>query len=72
MTSLDLVEPLGEVLMTRKGLPELYKRAHDGDVNLRGALTVKDAGQHRHALLRERVRQDAEAHFKARIGYHSL
>jgi len=37
-------------------LAESHECAHDGDVNLYGALTSEHGREHRHAFLRERMR----------------
>ena len=46
-----------EVRVRRQHLPESHERAHDLDVHLDRARAPQHARQHRHALLRESVRQ---------------
>jgi hypothetical protein len=44
---------LGKVLMSGEHLSELYKRAHDRDVDLNSARTVENATEHGNTLLGE-------------------
>lgn len=50
-----LLDLAGESAIGREHLAELHERAHDGDVDLRGAFSAQHAGKHRHALLGENV-----------------
>ncbi len=54
---LQLVQLAGEVFVRRQDFTQPDERPHDGDVDLDGPVTVKDAGQHRNALFGEGVGQ---------------
>ena len=51
----DGVEPAREFFVRSEELPQAHKGSHDFDIDLYGTLAPENTGQHRHALLRERV-----------------
>ncbi len=52
--ALQLRQLMGQFLVQGERLPQAHKGAHDGDVDLDGALAVQHAGEHGDALLGER------------------
>src|SRR5438132_3994812 len=55
--ALKLVPPAREFGVGREHLAQLYKRAHDFDVDQHGAFAVQHAREHRNALLSKNVRK---------------
>src|SRR5260221_14246909 len=55
----QFLELAGQVLMSRKNLAQAHEGAHDGDIDVNGALTAKHAGKHGNALFGESVREIA-------------
>ena len=45
-----------QLLLRGQYASQLHKRAHDGDVDLHGAVTTRDAREHGHAPFSERLR----------------
>ena len=52
---LEFREFAGEFDVISEELARLHEGAHDGDVDLHGALAAQDAGEHGHPLFRERI-----------------
>jgi len=50
-----LIEPLLKLLKRASGTSQLHERPHDLNVHRDGPVAAKNAGEHRHALLREDV-----------------
>ena len=50
-----------QILVCRKHCSHLGKSSHDGHVHLDGQIAVKNAREHRHAVLGERVGQITSA-----------
>ncbi len=55
-----------------KNFAQLDEGAHDSDVDLDGAVAVKDAGKHGDALLGECEWPLPQSHFGGGIGCHNL
>ena len=53
----ELVELASQVFVGGHELAQPHEGAHDGNVNLDGAVAVEDAGEHGNTLLGEGVRQ---------------
>ncbi len=54
---LQFVEPASQILVGGNHLAEPHEDPHDFDVHSDGPLASQDAGEHRHSLFSEHIRQ---------------
>src|SRR5262245_1425818 len=68
----ELVQPPGNIGIRGDDFSYPHERSHDFDIYVNGALTSKNTGKHRHALLGKSVRGPPKTHFCLWIGGHNL